>query len=102
MLRAARDQALIRALTQTLTAVRDELDRQGVIRWLAQPTHVVCTGRLTTEPGFPQLLAQVWSSLEWPMKVGQLQVTADAIYSIARGCLIQSSLENRDDQHRAA
>ncbi len=102
MLRAARDQVLIRALTETLTAARDEFDKQGVIRWLAQPTHVVCTGRPTTEPGFPQLFAQVWSSLEWPMKIGQLRVTTDAIYSIARGCLIQSRLENRDDKHRAA
>ena len=102
MLRAARDQVLVRGLTQTLTAARDELDRQGVIRWLAQPTHVVCTGRPTTESGFSQLFAQVWSSLDWPMKVGQLRVSTDAIYSIARGCLIQSRLENRDDQHRAA
>ena len=102
MLRAARDQVLVRALTGTLTAARDELDRQGVNRWLAQPTHVVCTGRPTTEPGFPQLFAQIWGSLNWPMKVGQLRVSADAIYSIARGCLIQSRLENRDDKHRAA
>jgi len=102
MLRAARDQVLVRGLTETLTAARDELDKQGVIRWLAQPTHVVCTGRPTMESGFSQLFAQVWSSLEWPMKVGQLRVTADAIYSIARGCLIQSRLENCDDLHRAA
>ncbi len=101
-LRAARDQVLVRALTETLTAARDELEQQEVNRWLAQPTHIVCTGRPTTEPGFSHLFAQVWNSLEWPMKVGQLRVTTDAIYSIARGCLIQSRLENRDDKHRAA
>ena len=101
-LRAARDQLLARDLTETLTAARDELEKQGVARWLVQPTHVVCTGRPTTEPGFAQLLGQVWSSLEWPMQVGQLRVTTDAIYSIARGCLIQSRLENRDDMLRAA
>lgn len=102
MLRAARDQVLVRGLTETLTAARDEFDKQGVIRWLAQPTHVVCTGRPTIEPGFAQLFAQVWSSLDWPMKVAQLRVATDAIYSIARGCLIQSRLENNDDKHRAA
>lgn len=101
-LHAARDQVLVRELTETLTAARDELDKQGVVRWLVQPTHVVCTGRPTTEPGFPQLFAQVWSSLDWPMKVGQLRITTDTVYSIARGCLIQSRLENRIDQHRAA
>ncbi len=101
-LRAARDQLLVRELTETLAAARDELDQQGVARWLVQPTHVVCTGRLTTEPGFASLLARVWNSLEWPMKVGQLRVAADAVYTIARGCLIQSRLENRDDALRAA
>lgn len=102
MIRAARDQVLMRELTETLTTARNELDKQGVIRWLVQPTHVICTGRPTAEPGFSQLLAQVWSSLEWPMKVGQLRVATDATYSIARGCLIQSRLENRDDAYRAA
>ena len=101
-LRTARDQVLARELTETLTAARDELDRQGIARWLVQPTHVICTGHPTTEPGFAQLLAEIWNSLEWPMKVGQLRVTTDAVYSIARGCLIQSRLENRDDKLRAA
>ena len=101
-LHAARDHVLVRGLTETLTAAREELDRRGALRWLAQPTHVVCTGRPTSEPDFPKLFAQVWSSLEWPMKIGELRVTADAIYSVARGCLIQSRLESRDDQHRAA
>lgn len=100
--RAARDHLLVRALTETLTAARDELERRDVARWLAQPTHIVCTGRPTAETGFLELLVQVWSSLEWPMKVGTIQLAEDTIYSIARGCLIQSRLENRTAVHRAA
>jgi len=99
---AARDHLLVRALTETLTATRDELERRDVSRWMAQPTHIVCTGRPTAEAGFLDLLIQVWTSLEWPMKVGSLQIADDAVYSIARGCLIQSRLENRTANHRAA
>ncbi len=99
---AARDHLLVRALTETLTATRDELERRDVSRWMSQPTHIVCTGRPTAEAGFLDLLIQVWTSLEWPMKVGSLQIADDAVYSIARGCLIQSRLENRTANHRAA
>jgi hypothetical protein len=99
---AAREHLMLRALTETLTATRDELARRDVARWMSQPTHVVCTGRPTAEPGFLDLFMQVWSSLDWPMKVGTLQVADDAIYSIARGCLIQSRLENRPASSRAA
>ncbi len=99
---AARDHLLVRALTETLTATRDELERRDVARWMSQPTHIVCTGRPTAETEFLELLIQVWTSLEWPMKVGSLQIADDAVYSIARGCLIQSRLENRAANHRAA
>ncbi|MDP1798646.1 MAG: hypothetical protein Q8K78_14225 [Planctomycetaceae bacterium] len=71
-------------------------------RVVSQPVSIVCSGGLTQRDDFNQRLQTAWQRAAWPIQVRSLRIASDALYTIARGCLIQAKLELQASVLRAA
>jgi hypothetical protein len=47
-------------------------------------------------------LHKAWQRAAWPVPVRGIRIATDALYTIARGCLIQAKLERQTAALRAA
>jgi len=84
------DEQMIGELVKVL---RETLDSQPRIALLPQPLPLVCGGGLTRITGFAEALERELSRQQFPIALAGLRLAADAEYSVARGCLIQATLE---------
>ena len=96
------DRILTYFLVELLLEAGARIGQNDGFRILTQPVTIACTGGITARPGFEPLLQQAWQRAAWPIRITGLRVAADALYTVARGCLIQAKLETQSATRRAA
>jgi hypothetical protein len=96
------DRILTYFLVELLLEAGARIGQNDGFRILTQPVAITCTGGITARLGFETLLQQAWQRAAWPIHISGLRVAADALYTVARGCLIQAKLAAQAATRRAA
>ncbi len=96
------DQIVTDFLVELLLEAGTRISLHDGFRVVRQPATIVCSGGLAQRPDFEQCLQHSWKRAAWPVPVRSLRVASDALYTVARGCLIQAKLELQAAALRAA
>jgi len=80
-------------LVELLLEAGERIDQHDGFRVLSQPVSLACAGGLTAIRGFEQILQQAWRRAAWPIRLRSIHLASDRVYTVARGCLIQATLE---------
>jgi hypothetical protein len=94
--------ALTDFLVELLLEAGERIDQHDGFRVLSQPVSLACSGGITALRGFELILQQAWRRAAWPIRLRSIHLATDRVYTIARGCLIQATLDARSDAIRVA
>lgn len=96
------DRVITDFLVELLIEAGMRINMHDGFRVVSRPVSIVCSGGLAQRADFEQHLQMAWQRAAWPIPVRALRVAPDAMYTIARGCLIQAKLELQASALRAA
>lgn len=96
------DRVITDFLVELLIEAGMRISMHDGFRVVSRPVSIVCCGGLAQRADFAQQLERAWQRAAWPIPVRALRVASDALYTIARGCLIQAKLELQASALRAA
>ncbi len=80
-------------LRETIDLLAARCAQTPHVRTLRHPLGAACAGQELRLSGFPQLLLEVLRGSALPLEFGDVRVADDAIYAVARGCLIHAELQ---------
>lgn len=70
-----------------------ELQRRPEWKALIPPVALAISGEYAGIPGLAEILPNCIQHASWPFALGAPQVSADSLWSVSRGCLIQAELD---------
>ncbi len=98
----ASDRVVTDFLVELLIEAGMRISLHDGFRVVSHPVSIVCSGGLAQRADFEQRLQMAWQRAAWPIQVRAIRIAPDALYTIARGCLIQAKLELQASALRAA
>jgi hypothetical protein len=87
---------------KVLSEAKDHFINHGLLRFMKQPVRVHCAGPVTQLDDFLTCFTKAWQAVDWPIAVHHIDRANDARFAVARGCLIQATLQSEHAVSHAA
>lgn len=78
-----------------LTHIKAEIERTRNIPTFERPIAMVVSGGTASVPGFLNRFNAVLSRMQFPLKVGEVRMATEPLYSVAKGALVMALAEEK-------
>jgi len=85
-------------ITYTLANIRDKFLSSTGMPDFSNPVDIVCAGGTSMIGGFEEIFREVFEDFDFPIKIKNIRVADEPLYSVAKGLLVYAITEEEDNE----